>query len=620
MVALVGQAMDEGALGLSTGLIYPPCCYADTDELVALCSEVARRDGVFVVHMRSESDHILARARRDDRRRAAQRRARAPLALQDRRARQLAARRARCSTQVRAAQASGVRITADQYPYVAGSTMFGAILPPWAHDGGSEETLARLALARRARAHARGDGAAGAQRLGQLLAVDRARGHRHRRRAVGAAARGDGQDRGRGGAGGRARTPIELAFDLLSSERMGVSMISFSQSEEVVARVMREPYVNVCTDGLLGGRPHPRAYGTYPRILGRYVREQGVLTLEEAVRKMTSQAADAMHLPDRGRIAPGQAGDLVAFDAGQGDRSRDLRRSACRRRRGIEHVVVGGRACRRGRPARPARGRAAPCVLQPERERHLDELFGEIVRLHNSRHAVRAGDGGAHVGLDAAQGGGAHARASAMGASSAPSAAGASRRRSPTRRWRCSPRATARAPKLVRYHLTHELAMCCGGEMEVFVEPLDPGAAARRVRRRTRRARAGAAGAHGRLRADRRRGGGGDGHARALSRRRAHRRQLRPARLEGPAARRRQLRRHRHARSRAGSGAARALRRRASWPTSGSSARGARSRCSSSGCTRAGSTRRGSSGCTRRSGSTSAPRRPRRSPSPSSPS
>ena len=93
---------------------------------------------------------------------------------------------------------------------------------------------------------------------------------------------------------------------------MGVSMISFSQSEEVVARVMQEPYVNVCTDGLLGGRPHPRAYGTYPRILGRYVREQRVLTLEEAVRKMTSQAADAMHLSDRG---PHRAGTAATSSA-----------------------------------------------------------------------------------------------------------------------------------------------------------------------------------------------------------------------------------------------------------------------------------------------------------------
>jgi len=151
--------------------------------------------------------------------------------------------------------------------------------------------------------------------------------------------------------------PLEFAFDLLLSERMGVSMISFSQSEDVVARVMKEPYVNVCTDGLLGGRPHPRAYGTYPRILGRYVREQKVLGLEEAIRKMTSQAADAMHLADRGRIAPGQAGDLVLFDAATViDRATfadPLQPPA-----GITHVVVAGvPVVADGRPtgARPGR-------------------------------------------------------------------------------------------------------------------------------------------------------------------------------------------------------------------------------------------------------------------------
>ncbi len=138
---------------------------------------------------------------------------------------------------------------------------------------------------------------------------------------------------------------------------MGVSMISFSQSEEVVERVMREPYVNVCTDGLLGGRPHPRAYGTYPRILGRYVRERGVLSLEEAVRKMTSQAADAMHLVDRGRIAPGQVGDLVLFDPAR-VRDEATFEDPKRYPTGIEHVIVGGTlVVERGEPtgARPGR-------------------------------------------------------------------------------------------------------------------------------------------------------------------------------------------------------------------------------------------------------------------------
>ncbi|MGZ3428643.1 MAG: N-acyl-D-amino-acid deacylase family protein, partial [Polyangia bacterium] len=355
MVALVARAMDEGALGLSTGLIYPPCCYADTDELVALCTMVARKNGVFVVHMRSESDHILAAL---DEMIDVGRRSGVHVHISHFKiaGRDNWAHVGEMLTRVRAAQKSGVRITADQYPYVAGSTMFGAILPPWAHDGGSEETLKRLASPdERARMRAAMEKAGpndwdsfwqwtGPQ---GIVIADVPSGRRPEvlGKTVAEAAEAAGKD------------PIELAFDLLSSERMGVSMISFSQSEEVVARVMQEPYVNVCTDGLLGGRPHPRAYGTYPRILGRYVREQKVLTLEEAVRKMTSQAADAMHLPDRGRIAPGQTGDLVMFDAAKViDRATfadPLQTSA-----GIVHVVVNGVAVvENGQPtgARPGR-------------------------------------------------------------------------------------------------------------------------------------------------------------------------------------------------------------------------------------------------------------------------
>jgi N-acyl-D-amino-acid deacylase len=241
---------------------------------------------------------------------------------------------------VRHAQEIGVRITADQYPYVAGSTMFGAILPPWAHDGGSDATLARLASRderRRMRADMEQPGPNEWDNFWQwtgpegIVISDVPSGKRAG--VVGAtvaeAARAANCE------------PIDFAFDLLLSERMGVSMISFSQSEEVVAAVMQEPYVNVCTDGLLGGRPHPRAYGTYPRILGRYVRELGVLSLEEAVRKMTSQAAEAMHLNDRGRLAIGCVGDVVVFDA-----ARVIDRATfadpMQPPLGIEHVVVNG--------------------------------------------------------------------------------------------------------------------------------------------------------------------------------------------------------------------------------------------------------------------------------------
>jgi N-acyl-D-amino-acid deacylase len=339
MVELVGVAMEQGALGLSTGLIYPPCCYADTDELVALCTMVAQKAGVFVVHMRSESDHILGAV---DEMIEVGRRSRVHVHISHFKiaGRDNWPRVDEMLDKVRAAQADGVRITADQYPYVAGSTMFGAILPPWAHDGGSEETLHRLASATeraRMRAAMERPGPNDWDNFWQwtgpdgIVIADVPSGRRPEVLGKSVAA----------AAGVVGRDPVEFAFELLSEERMGVSMISFSQSEDVVARVMREPYVNVCTDGLLGGRPHPRAYGSYPRMLGRYVRQERVLTLEEAVRKMTSQAADAMHLRDRGRIAVGQVGDLVVFDA---ERVIDRATFAEPRQApdGIEHVVVAG--------------------------------------------------------------------------------------------------------------------------------------------------------------------------------------------------------------------------------------------------------------------------------------
>jgi len=339
MVALTGDAMAEGALGLSTGLIYPPCCYGDTDELVALCSEVARRRGVFVVHMRSESDHILGAV--DEMLDVARRsgvhlhishfkiagRANWPLVEE-------------LLAKVAGARALGLQVTADQYPYVAGSTMFGAVLPPWAHDGGVDATLRRLQSPDdRARMRAQMEDPAPSawdnfwKWTGPegIVISDVPSGKRPELigKTVADGARAAGLD------------PLEFAFQLLLTERMGASMISFSQSEEVVARILREPYVNICTDGLLGGRPHPRAFGTYPRILGRYVRELGVLTLEEAVRKMTAQAADAMHLGDRGRIAVGQVGDLVVFDAKTvADRATFEEPLAFPV--GIEHVIVAG--------------------------------------------------------------------------------------------------------------------------------------------------------------------------------------------------------------------------------------------------------------------------------------
>jgi len=347
MQALIRQSMREGALGMSTGLIYPPCCFADTSEMIELCKAVAEFDGVFVAHMRSESDY-----------------------LEDAVAEMIeigkhSGVRVHIShfkvagrenwpvidgvlEMVRIAQAEGMRLTADQYPYIAGSTMLGAILPPWAHAGGVESTLARLAS----------DDERGRMRDAML---DRSRSEwdnfwkwsgpegiivsdipsGRRPEIVGKNLAEAAVLANRADNGVSEEQAAEFALDLLAEERMGVGMISFSQSEEVVQKIMREPYVNVCTDGLLGGKPHPRAYGTYPRILGRYVRELNVLTLEQAVRKMSGLAAETFGLKRYGRIEDGAQANLVVFDP-QSVIDRATFEDSKQFPIGIEHVIVEG--------------------------------------------------------------------------------------------------------------------------------------------------------------------------------------------------------------------------------------------------------------------------------------
>ncbi|MCI0392298.1 MAG: D-aminoacylase [Acidobacteria bacterium] len=349
MQEIIRQSMREGAFGLSTGLIYPPCCFADTAELVELCRAVAEFDGVFVSHMRSESDYIedaVAEMIEVGMRSGA----RVHISHFKVAGRENWSRIDGVLEMIHRAQSEGARLTADQYPYIAGSTMFGAILPPWAHAGGVEATLERLASAdERARMSAamldrsrsswdnfwKWSGPEG------IIVSDIASGNPEYladylgRNLAEAARLSRGVDRV------SEEEAAEFAFDLLLAERMGVGMISFSQSEDVVRKIMREPYVNVCTDGLLGGKPHPRAYGTYPRILGRYVREQGLLKLEEAVRKMSGLAAETFRLHGYGRIEDGARANLVVFDP---HRVMDQATFDDSKQYplGIEYVIVGG--------------------------------------------------------------------------------------------------------------------------------------------------------------------------------------------------------------------------------------------------------------------------------------
>src|SRR5215475_8767321 len=346
MQELIRQATREGAFGLSTGLIYPPCCFADTAELVELGRAVAEFDGIFVAHIRSESDYVedaVAEMIEVGHRSGA----RVHISHFKVAGRENWARLDGVLEMIHRAQAEGARLTADQYPYVAGSTMLGAILPPWTHAGGIEETLMRMASASERekmraamldRSRSRWDNFWKWSGPEGIVISDISSGNHPEligKNLSQAASFSKGVDHM------PEEEAAEFAFDLLLSERMGVGMISFSQSEEVVRRIMREPYVNVCTAGLLGGKPHPRAYGTYPRILGHYARELGILTLEEAVRKMSGLAAETFRLPRHGRIEEGARANLVVFnphqviDRATFDNSRQYPK-------GVEYVIVGG--------------------------------------------------------------------------------------------------------------------------------------------------------------------------------------------------------------------------------------------------------------------------------------
>ena len=347
MQELIRQSMREGALGMSTGLIYPPCCFADTAELIQLCKAVAEFDGVFVAHMRSESDY-LEDAVAEMIEVGKHSRVRVHISHFKVAGRENWPVIDGVLEMVRIARAEGMRLTADQYPYIAGSTMLGAILPPWAHAGGLEQTLTRLASpeergrireAMLDRSRSEWDNFWKWSGPEGIILSDIPSGHHSeyvgRSLAEAAAIARNAEN------GVSDEAAAEFALDLLAEERMGIGMISFSQSEDVVKKIMCEPYVNVCTDGLLGGKPHPRAYGTYPRILGRYVREQNLLSLPEAVRKMSGLAAETFQLKGYGLIEQGAQANLVVFDP-----QRVIDRATFEDSKqypvGIEHVIVEG--------------------------------------------------------------------------------------------------------------------------------------------------------------------------------------------------------------------------------------------------------------------------------------
>jgi len=313
----VGKAMEEGAVGISLGMIYMPCTFSRRDELIRLFHTCGRLGGFFVVHIRSGGDRLLESIEEVV---TMAREAEIPLHISHFKA---AGKRNWHKMEgaleaVDRAHREGLDITFDIYPYTAGSTMFMAILPAWVMEGGAPKTLERLrSPALRAKIREQflnppplePDGPAWENYVNNvgweniiISSVESKKNQSWVGQSVADIAEGEGKD------------PAETAFDILLEENGRVGMILFSMDEEKMAMGLRHPLGTICTDGLLGGRPHPRVYGTFPRVLGRYVRERKDMPLEEAIRKMTSLPARRLGLKDRGVLAEGKAADIVVFN------------------------------------------------------------------------------------------------------------------------------------------------------------------------------------------------------------------------------------------------------------------------------------------------------------------
>jgi N-acyl-D-amino-acid deacylase len=355
MAELLAQGLAQGAVGMSSGLTYTPGMYAGTSELAALCRVVADAGGFYAPHHRSygagalEAYAEMIGLARDTgcavhlthaTMNFAENRGRAPELL----------------AMIDAALAEGCDITLDTYPYLPGSTTLSALLPSWASSGGPDAVLARLddpGERERIVADVTVNGSDGCHGVTvdwetiQIGGVAHVELDRYTGRTIAEISAAEGI------------APVEVFFDLLRRDELATTILQHVGHEENVRAIMRHPRHMGGSDALLvGERPHPRAWGTFPRYLGRYVRELGVLGLEECVHHLTGSPAGRLRLRERGLIRPGYAADLVLFDPGT------IRDTATfddpkQQARGIEHVIVNGEfAIDGGKPTGALAGRA----------------------------------------------------------------------------------------------------------------------------------------------------------------------------------------------------------------------------------------------------------------------
>ena len=347
MKALVADAMKEGALGVSTSLQYVPARFAKTDEIVELAKVAREYGGIYATHQRSEAnalDSSLAEVFE------IARRARIPVEIWHLKTayRKNWGRMPEVLSKIGAARARGLDITADVYPYTAASTSLTACLPPWALEGGTEKMLARLRdAATRERIKQDilkdsndweniylGSGGAAGVLIGSVVnrELESMQGKR-----VSEIAKEQGKDE------------LDALLDFILADRGQTGAIYFMMSEDDLRAALRAPFVKICTDSgaratdgpLAGSKSHPRGWGTFPRVLSRYVRDEHLFTLEEAVHKMTGMSAARVGLRDRGVLRAGAFADIAVFDPAR-VRDRATFEEPNQYAEGIRYVIVNG--------------------------------------------------------------------------------------------------------------------------------------------------------------------------------------------------------------------------------------------------------------------------------------
>ncbi len=366
MKRLIAQAMEEGAMGLSTALLEPPSSFATTANLIELARTAKQYGGIYSSHIRDEGEGVF-RAIGE----AIQvgKGAGIPVDIIHMKIahKKLWGRANEIIAMVQKARDEGYDIRANVYPYTAGQNNLSSIIPPWAHDGGRQKMLERLkdpAARKRMREEivnglpnwynhylATGDGWAGM--LLVSLRNERNKPFQGKRMSDLIAARGG--------------HPADVLFDVLLEEGGSVPTVFFHHSEPDMQLILKQPWTSIGSDGSAvspdgpTGRthPHPRYYGTFPRVLGRYVRELKVITLPEAVKKMTSMNADKLGITDRGRLKEGFAADVTVFD-----QDRVIDRATYEQPHqfpaGIRYVIVNG-------------------VVTVDNERHTGALAGQVI-------------------------------------------------------------------------------------------------------------------------------------------------------------------------------------------------------------------------------------------------